>query len=599
VNAFGGNIAPYPPVQNGKEKRGGLLTMADYNHFVHADRGIFPVTDPLYGAKGDGATDDTTAIRAALAAAIAAKGVLYFPPGTYLVAPTTTAGLTLGNNLEVRGAGEGLTTIKVSASAGNWAKLLDGTAGADNLVVSDLTIDCNNVNNSSAAISVGSPTTHQVALYVAGGNNVRASHVTFLTGGLNTCVLGGGMTGAEVSDCKFVFTVRSGNAQYDNSAIYTVARDAVIARNQFVGDSSTTAGKGAVTAIETHGGTTTIVGNTCRAFMNMMNVCTGVASAGRVTVTGNTGDDINQGIQIWPIDAPGFDGLVVVGNTFGITNVTHNRNLSSGIKLVDDAAATQPVRSLVVANNTIRFQDEGAGRATDYAGAAVSPVESCGIGIRARGNVTGLRIEGNIIELAPGRGIVVGQSNGAPTYANVAIESNVLLNPGQNLGLSIFQRHGISIFNTLTDVTVRHNFIKDDFATTRCWGDIFTAPSGGTFTRVTCCRNLTAPATTPLTSSYDASVLRWDDTQVPTPLRGSATWNPPSQASGAAQTFALTVTGAALGDYATCSFSLDLSGTSMVAYVSAANTVTVVHSNLIGGPVDLGSGTLRAAVWKP
>ena len=41
-----------------------------------------------YGAKGDGVADDTRAIRAALAAAVANKGgVIYLPTGTYLVCP--------------------------------------------------------------------------------------------------------------------------------------------------------------------------------------------------------------------------------------------------------------------------------------------------------------------------------------------------------------------------------------------------------------------------------------------------------------------------------------------------------------------------------
>lgn len=48
--------------------------------------GIFiNVKDPTYGAEGDGVTDDTTAIAAAIAAATAEGGIVVFPPGTYLV----------------------------------------------------------------------------------------------------------------------------------------------------------------------------------------------------------------------------------------------------------------------------------------------------------------------------------------------------------------------------------------------------------------------------------------------------------------------------------------------------------------------------------
>jgi hypothetical protein len=82
-------------------------------------------------------------------------------------------------------------------------------------------------------------------------------------------------------------------------------------------------------------------------------------------------------------------------------------------------------------------------------------------------------------------------------------------------------------------------------------------------------------------------------------IEGSATWNPPSLAAGAQQTTTVTATGAALGYFAdNVSFSLDLQGATLTAYVSAADTVTVVHRNGTAGAVDLGSGTLRVRVRK-
>lgn len=56
-----------------------------------------------YGARGDGSTDDTTALQAALTAASDAGGAeVYLPPGTY----RTTAALTIGSNTFLRGAGD-------------------------------------------------------------------------------------------------------------------------------------------------------------------------------------------------------------------------------------------------------------------------------------------------------------------------------------------------------------------------------------------------------------------------------------------------------------------------------------------------------------
>lgn len=80
-------------------------------------------------------------------------------------------------------------------------------------------------------------------------------------------------------------------------------------------------------------------------------------------------------------------------------------------------------------------------------------------------------------------------------------------------------------------------------------------------------------------------------------LSGSKTWNPPSVADKASTTTTVSVVGAALGAPATAAFSLDLAGLNLNAYVSAADTVTVVLSNLTGGAVDLASGTLSAKVY--
>ena len=77
----------------------------------------------------------------------------------------------------------------------------------------------------------------------------------------------------------------------------------------------------------------------------------------------------------------------------------------------------------------------------------------------------------------------------------------------------------------------------------------------------------------------------------------TTTYDPGEIASGATATTTVTVTGAALGDFAVASFSLDLSGLSVSAYVSATSTVTVVFANLTGSPVDLASGTLSVLVF--
>lgn len=77
----------------------------------------------------------------------------------------------------------------------------------------------------------------------------------------------------------------------------------------------------------------------------------------------------------------------------------------------------------------------------------------------------------------------------------------------------------------------------------------------------------------------------------------SITWTPGTVANGASVTITVTVANAALGMAVLPSFSIDLSGATLTAYVSAANTVTAVIANTTGATINLSSGTLTVKVF--
>src|SRR5690606_12025882 len=84
-----------------------------------------------------------------------------------------------------------------------------------------------------------------------------------------------------------------------------------------------------------------------------------------------------------------------------------------------------------------------------------------------------------------------------------------------------------------------------------------------------------------------------------TRLIGSTTYDPPPLDAGAADTTqTITVTGAAVGDYVTASFSNSLNGVTLLAWVSSSNTVAFKFINNSGGGVNLSSGTVRVQVEK-
>ncbi len=110
-------------------------------------------------------------------------------------------------------------------------------------------------------------------------------------------------------------------------------------------------------------------------------------------------------------------------------------------------------------------------------------------------------------------------------------------------------------------------------------------------------KNWTMPVGASITLLFDTGNVWRELSRSGDCLSGSATYDPPSLVDGAGATTTVTVTGAALGDYVEgVSFSNDLQGITVTAWVSAADTVSVRFQNESGGTLDLSSGTLRARV---
>lgn len=82
----------------------------------------------------------------------------------------------------------------------------------------------------------------------------------------------------------------------------------------------------------------------------------------------------------------------------------------------------------------------------------------------------------------------------------------------------------------------------------------------------------------------------------------TATVDPASVATQVTGTDTITVNGVALGDHV-ISKSFAVTGSeanmSISAYVSAANTVTILYSNNTAGAIDLASGTVKLVVGSP
>jgi hypothetical protein len=104
-----------------------------------------------FGAAGDGRTDDTAKVQAAIDAARDTGGIVQFPPGTFL-----TRRLTLYSRIHLRGAGGDATVLKLWPGANSailesegYDKLAGGgtDGGTTMFSVRDLTLDGNKSQN--------------------------------------------------------------------------------------------------------------------------------------------------------------------------------------------------------------------------------------------------------------------------------------------------------------------------------------------------------------------------------------------------------------------------------------------------------------------
>lgn len=135
-----------------------------------------------YGAVGDGTTDDTAALQAAINGAIAAKKPLYIPAGTYKTTATLTILNPYGQGFDLYGAGDGTTIIKAAHTGNAVVSMI----GAVNCSLNHLTLQgdtttfpkCGLILGRSSAASAGWHTFNKIliagAFSLAGVYNIAS-----------------------------------------------------------------------------------------------------------------------------------------------------------------------------------------------------------------------------------------------------------------------------------------------------------------------------------------------------------------------------------------------------------------------------------------
>jgi polygalacturonase len=403
-----------------------------------------------YGAVGDGVTDDTTAINSAISAVEAAKGVVYFPPGTYRVGTFTGTGITrraitAKAGVTLLGASRESVTIKIPAATGNYFAIITAaTAGTniDGFSLRKITFDHNTQNNvvaSSATMVADVNIRATLVAYIGSRIVIEDCRFTNLDCVWQLATYGNDVT---VRGCLFDGYVASG-AYHDSSTIYSSGKRNSFRDNVFNG---TLSANGSFCAIETHGGALVVSDNVINNFFNGMNI-TGIAvtDAIGISVGHNVLTNCSTGVVLWSSTTGntsgwGLENVVVSGNSVSIDYDAWRplANTCGGIQL--DPTSNLGARNVKITDNIVQYK-------TFALTPTANDFRNAGISWYRPGTVTGVvdenvEITNNQVVGSVGAGIYIQPKS---VMKALRIRGNTITNPATGGGAAYDQSNRVGI----------------------------------------------------------------------------------------------------------------------------------------------------------
>lgn len=363
-----------------------------------------------------------------MAAAQSARGgTIYFPPGVYLIDPSS-APFVVSSHVSVEGAGP-RSILRVRDNAGPYNLIFGQPSGRiTGVAFLNFRVDQNPEGNRNSDINPYTNAENVIQLYNFDG--VMLDAVDFdPEPGIQAIVLAGPhASNAAIEDCTFRF-VRgaSTNPFYDNSSVYTEASLVHVSDNRFISTNE----QNAVTAIEVHGGPDIDVSqNDAREFqvgMNIVNSTKGYPDVkeARAAVHDNRFLDTTQAFALWSVTGRALRDVTIARNLVTMRQHVQYSNTWLGVTFVrgpPDAGIDGAFDRIAVEQNTFDFRPLYRER--------IATLEAIGIDAAAKGALNELAATDNDILGSPAAGVRIGVESLAPPLRSIDVTANRIVDAG-------------------------------------------------------------------------------------------------------------------------------------------------------------------------
>jgi hypothetical protein len=561
-----------------------------------------------FGAVGDGATDDTDAIQTAENAVAAVGGIVFFPPGIYIIngAKTTIPGDTRKYGIEkksnTRWIGHGLET-SILKLRNNSTSSLSGSEIDPQMVYANaplndigfyrLAFDLNGANNPLSTLA------NVAAIWFNGEqlevNGMVVDGCKFYNGPGATVILiqnrATSWSGYPLDDVLILNNRFEDNclspATTDHSTMNIWARHTRVIGNIFQETAAvpTLQRYSVAAAIEFHGADGLFLANVIRSYGSVV-----IASENfiepweNLLIANNVASDLGGRFAATEVgtgpDTKPIDKIVVRGN-----DVAFNNDTSVGSKFGLEQVHGKPISYIEVSDNSFEMASPSA---VIWPIGVSSPQFS-----PSASYTTHLKVSGNTFNKME-FGVWVDNSNLYDQVKNLEYVNNTCLNM-QDLNATNAEAAGLwadaAASQHIENLVVTGNrFINEADNAGYKYGivlgfniDNLYLGADNVFYNI---------KTRPV---WERSLVFNSRGPV---IEESSVWDPGNIGARSLVSIDVTVTGAALGDLASASFGLDVQDLVLAAAVTAANTVTVTLTNNTASGVNLNQGTLFVKVTK-